>query len=200
MRDLESLKSKLPLDRLRAFLDPTFGRTHDDELRKRYLRLFDDLKASMAVYERHFDFSCYYESLKDLTIESRVFQLKHQEALDLLYQGSLTENSEAEITEAIEKLGGEVFVKMRRSPKDSPLCHDGFMIVSNCSDLKELCQTSERLKEDMSNELILRRFVPNLGWEFRCFLCKSQLNAVTLQPNQAEFTKYKEFEQFVNSE
>lgn len=80
-----------------------------------------------------------------------------------------------DFTEYHTKLGNEgVFIKLRRSPKDSkePLK------VENENDLIKVFASSERLKEDIETSdeevwLYMRKWVEMTGIEFRGFICNS---------------------------
>ncbi|TNV77086.1 hypothetical protein FGO68_gene3959 [Halteria grandinella] len=97
------------------------------------------------------------------------------------------------IEKAISELGGSVFVKLRRSPKDhatQSLSDENPMKIQTVRQLLTLVSHSDRLKEDLNfpHPLILRKWESDVGIEFRCFICNQQLNAVTLQPNQQELS------------
>lgn len=70
-------------------------------------------------YECFYDFDIYYEKIKSFTIESRIISLTKENLKDLINGEIIQKDFEEKILEAINELGGYVFIKMHRSPKDA---------------------------------------------------------------------------------
>ncbi|TNV77173.1 hypothetical protein FGO68_gene9732 [Halteria grandinella] len=146
----------------------------------------------MKVYESQYDFERWYNQVKELSIESQVIQITKEQAEGMIYRGTINDKVLYEtIEKAISELGGSVFAKFRRSPKDyatQSLSDENPMKIQAVRQLLTLVSHSERLVEDLNypNPLILRKWERDIGIEFRCFICNQQLNAVSLQPNQSE--------------
>jgi hypothetical protein len=85
--------------------------TNDSQLSFKYL--------NRICYECLYDFDIYYEKIQSLTIESRIIYLTKQNLNDLIHRQIIPKDLEEKINEAINELGGYVFFKMHRSPKDA---------------------------------------------------------------------------------
>ena len=70
-------------------------------------------------YECLYDFDVYYEKIKPFTIESRIIDLTNEDAENLVNGKIIRKDLETEMIQAIHELDGDVFFKMRRSPKDA---------------------------------------------------------------------------------
>jgi hypothetical protein len=110
----------------------TLGVSYDDDLRfgcfKILALLINDSqpqrKQTIArfirmCYECLYDFDVYYENIKSFTIESRILDLTKEDVNDLINRKTFRKDLEEEILQAIDELGGYVFFKMHRSPKDA---------------------------------------------------------------------------------
>ena len=104
----------------------TLSVSHDDNLRlgcfKIVSLLINDIKLShlnRICYEYLYDFDIYYDKIRSLTIESRIIPLTKQNLADLINGQIIRGDLEEKILAAIAELGGHVFFKMRRSPKDA---------------------------------------------------------------------------------
>eukprot|EP00347_Sterkiella_histriomuscorum_P008073 403346478 len=218
--------------------DQSLGISYCGEMRQQYYKLrqliFNEKNAtySKIIYENLFDFQNYYEQLKPLTIPSEIIKISLEDSLDLINGKMNNQFLKNQVDIAIEKLGGKVFFKMRRSPKDAfktvreLIQYDWeskwniknneeaskyYMRIQTFDQLQILCQSSDRIREDIidaqnNNQddlfLIIREFQELDGYfEFRCFICNNQLNAVTIQPNQPELTKNQQemFRKFFNN-
>ncbi|CAF1059802.1 unnamed protein product [Rotaria sordida] len=177
-------------------------------------------------YESLYDFHIYYDKIKSFTIESKIIDLTKQDINDLINKQFIRKDLEEKIIEAIYQLGGYVFIKMHRSPKDAyqNLCKEindewsrywnlkseedarlYFMRVENIYQLKLLFKTSDRLHEDLKQidsdeKLILRKWINSIPNEYRCFVCNRQVNAVsTYQFNQQSINNEKQIKDLINS-
>lgn len=70
-------------------------------------------------YECLYDFDIYYKNIQSFTIESRIIDLTKEDVDQLINGKMIRQDLEEKIIEAIEQLGGYVFFKMHRSPKDA---------------------------------------------------------------------------------
>ncbi len=70
-------------------------------------------------YECLYDFDIYYEQIKSFTIESRIIDVTDEDINDLINEKVIRKDLEEKIIQAIDELGGYVFFKMHRSPKDA---------------------------------------------------------------------------------
>jgi hypothetical protein len=70
-------------------------------------------------YECLYDFDIYYEEIKSFTIESRIIDLTKEDIYDLINEEIIRKDLEEKIIQTIDELGGYVFFKMHRSPKDA---------------------------------------------------------------------------------
>ncbi len=70
-------------------------------------------------YECLYDFDIYYKNIQSFTIESRIIDLTKEDINQLINGKMIRQDLEEKIIEAIEELGGYVFSKMHRSPKDA---------------------------------------------------------------------------------
>ena len=70
-------------------------------------------------YECLYDFDIYYETIQSFTIESRMIDLTKEDINHLINGKIIRQDLEEKIIQAIEQLGGYVFFKMHRSPKDA---------------------------------------------------------------------------------
>jgi len=70
-------------------------------------------------YECLYDFDIYYETIKPFTIESRIILLTKENITDLINGEINDKEFEKKLIETIDELGGYVFIKMHRSPKDA---------------------------------------------------------------------------------
>lgn len=70
-------------------------------------------------YEYLYDFDIYYDQIRSLTIESRIISLTKENLADLINEQIIGKDLEEKLLEGIAELGGNVFFKMRRSPKDA---------------------------------------------------------------------------------
>ncbi|CAF1167831.1 unnamed protein product [Adineta steineri] len=217
----------------------TLGISYDDNIRfgcfKILALLIDDAqpdsKQTIArfnriCYECLYDFNIYYEEIKYFTIESRIIDLTKDDVNHLINGEDIRIDLEKEINQTIEELGGYVFFKMHRSPKDAyenlskeinnewiriwNLTEDedpdlNFMKIQNVNQLKLLFKNSDRLRQDLneisSNEkLILRKWISNISNEYRCFICNGKLNAIsTYGSQQNSIENEKQMKDFTNS-
>ncbi|CDW85887.1 cell division cycle protein 123-like protein [Stylonychia lemnae] len=161
------------------------------------------------IYEKYYQFKYYYDAIKDQSIKSSIIELTRDDAIYLKSGIIERQDLKKEIQECIQSLGGQVFFKMRRSPKDAFTSIDKtingewtqkwkvnleeepqryFMRIQTVQQLELLCKNSQRIQEDLSlnddQQIVLREFIDLKGWEFRCFVCNGNLNGVTIQPNQ----------------
>ncbi|CAF3069215.1 unnamed protein product [Rotaria socialis] len=184
------------------------------------------LYLNRICYECLYDFDIYYDYIKSCSIESRIIHLTKQDFNDLINRQCIRKDLEHEIVESIEELGGDVFIKMHRSPKDAyqNLCkeinndwnrywnlkpHEDpqlyFMKIQNISQLTLLFKTSDRLREDFQQissdgKLILRKWIHQIPNEYRCFICNRQLNALSAYKlNPYSISDEKQLEDFINS-
>jgi hypothetical protein len=102
--------------------------SYDDNLRFNCLKMLSLLINNSQLsfkylnricYEYLYNFDIYYEKIQSLTIESRIIYLTKQNLNDLNHQQIIPKDLEEKIIEAINQLGGYVFFKMHRSPKDA---------------------------------------------------------------------------------
>ncbi|CAF2632589.1 unnamed protein product [Rotaria sp. Silwood2] len=188
--------------------------------RKRILYL------NRICYESLYDFHIYYDKIKLFTIQSNIIDLTKQDIDDLINRQIIRKDLEEKIVESIEELGGYVFIKMQRSPKDAyqNLCKEingewfrywnlkldedprlYFMRVENIEQLKLLFKTSDRIREDFqeiysNGKLILRKWINSIGNEYRCFICNKKLNAVSsYNINQSIIKNEKKIKDLINS-
>ncbi|CAF1021310.1 unnamed protein product [Adineta ricciae] len=214
----------------------TLGVSYDDKLRYNCFQIVALLindphpqsketirKLDRMCYECLYDFHVYYEQIKSFTIESRIIDLTKEDVRQLIDGKVIRSDLEERITNAITELGGLVFFKMHRSPKDAyqSLCKEinnewiqiwklssdedpqiHFMKIQNCDQLKLLFKNSSRLREDFNDDslnekLVLRKWVDALPPEFRCFVCHGQLNAVSSQGSHQH--NEHEYQEFFNS-
>ena len=66
-----------------------------------------------------YDFDIYYEQIKSFTIESRIIYTTDEDIKDLINEKVIRKDLEEKMNQAIDELGGYVFFKMHRSPKDA---------------------------------------------------------------------------------
>jgi len=104
------------------------GVSFDDNLRfgcfKILSLLINDSQLKLShfnriCYECLYDFDIYYEKIKCFTIESRIINLTKENLNDLINNQIIRKDLEEKIIAAINELGGYVFFKMHRSPKDA---------------------------------------------------------------------------------
>ncbi|CAF3544729.1 unnamed protein product [Rotaria sp. Silwood1] len=184
------------------------------------------LYLNRICYECLYDFYIYYEKIKLFTIESIIIDLTKDDIDHLINQQVIRKSLEEKIVASIEDLGGYVFIKMQRSPKDAyqNLCKEingewsrywnlkldedprlYFLRVENIEQLKLLFKTSDRLREDFqqihsNGKLIVRRWINSIGNEYRCFICNQKLNAVSsYQVNQQIINNEKQIKELINS-
>lgn len=106
--------------------------SYDDNLRFASLKLISLLlnesqpvtkeriiNLNRICYESLYDFEVYYDKIKSFTIESRIIDLTHEDLNNLIDKKLIRKDLEDKILEAIHQLGGYVFIKMHRSPKDA---------------------------------------------------------------------------------
>ncbi|CAF3519318.1 unnamed protein product [Rotaria sp. Silwood1] len=77
------------------------------------------LYLNRICYECLYDFYIYYEKIKLFTIESIIIDLTKDDIDHLINQQVIRKSLEEKIVASIEDLGGYVFIKMQRSPKDA---------------------------------------------------------------------------------
>lgn len=77
------------------------------------------LHLNRICFECLYDFDVYYEKIKSFTIESKIIHLTKEDLYDLINKQSIRQDLKEEIIEGINQLGGYVFLKMHRSPKDA---------------------------------------------------------------------------------
>ena len=110
----------------------TLGVSYDDDLRFGCFKLLALLinhaqpqsKQTIAYFNRMcyeclYDFDVYYAKIKPFTIESRILELTKEDINGLLIGETIPKELEEKIVQAIRELGGYVFFKMHRSPKDA---------------------------------------------------------------------------------
>ena len=104
------------------------GVSYDDNLRfgcfKILSLLVNDpqlklLHYNRLCYECLYDFDIYYERIKSVTIESRIISLTKEDLHNLIDESIIQKDVEERLLGAIAELGGFVFFKMHRSPKDA---------------------------------------------------------------------------------
>jgi hypothetical protein len=217
---------------------PVYSFHYDDEIRYKffsnilYLADEDDLnyknknyilKLNRELYETLFNFEFHYDSVKPYTFESELINITRNDAL-LLTQGEIQNiNLKSEIESAIIKLGGSVFFKIRRSPKDAfytlkknAECNfdeKNFMKISYINHFLNLCKASQRVHEDVINfstnendndsdiiTISFKKWENIIENEFRCFYCKNNLNAVSCSSSLWTEGNIEQIESLFNSD
>lgn len=77
------------------------------------------LSLNRFCYESLYDFHIYYPMIEPWTIPSRLIPWKKNEIDEFILNGTFRPELEQLIDETIKELGGNVFFKMHRSPKDA---------------------------------------------------------------------------------
>ncbi|CAF1193049.1 unnamed protein product [Didymodactylos carnosus] len=159
-------------------------------------------------------------------LESRIIDLT-KEDVDVLLDGRiLLKDLEEKVIQAIHELGGYVFFKMHRSPKDAfeTLCKEingewstvwglkcdedpsvHFMKIQNINQLKVLLKTSNRIRDDLKEvssqwNFVLRKWIDHMSNEYRCFVCNGKVNAVSAYGcNKDPIDNEKQVIEFINS-
>jgi hypothetical protein len=70
------------------------------------------------------------------------------------------------------------------------------MKIQNIDQLKLLFKTSDRLREDLEEQLVLRKWIDHLSNEYRCFICHGNLNAVS---GYQSINNEQQMKDFINS-
>lgn len=102
--------------------------SYDDNLRYNSFKIvcllmnYSQLKIkylNRICYECLYDFDIYYDKIKSFTMESRIIYLTKENLDYLMNEEIIDKDFEKKINEIINELGGYVFFKMHRSPKDA---------------------------------------------------------------------------------
>ncbi|CAF1026062.1 unnamed protein product [Adineta steineri] len=121
------------------------GISHDDNIRFSYFKILAFLINNPQP-----------DKIKCFAIESQIIDLTKDHFNHLINGENIRIDLEKEINQIIEELGGYVFFKMHRSPKDAYEKDEdpylNFMKIQNVNQLKLLFKNSDRLRQDL-NEL-----------------------------------------------